>query len=167
MSEAARFHDAPAPNPIDVIETLASENDWPFERSGDSDLSLSVSGTWCDVQLEFTMAGARDVLLLDACFEFRVPAPRRVEAALLAAMVNQRVWLGHFGLSTEDGQVGFRLGIPLADGAHASAAQCEQMIAMALDACERFYPAFQFVIWGGKTAVEAVNALILDCQGEA
>ena len=38
---------------------------------------------------------------------------------------------------------------------------------IALTECERFYPAFQFVIWGGKSASEAVSAAILDTIAEA
>ena len=38
---------------------------------------------------------------------------------------------------------------------------------IALWESERFYPAFQFVIWGGKTATEALNAALIDVAGEA
>ena len=37
----------------------------------------------------------------------------------------------------------------------------------AIHACERYYPAFQYVIWGGKDPGEAVTAACLDPQGEA
>ena len=32
---------------------------------------------------------------------------------------------------------------------------------------ERYYPAFQFVIWGGKDPEEAMAAAILETAGEA
>ena len=35
--------------------------------------------------------------------------------------------------------------------ANASAAQCESLLHLAVEACEHYYPAFQFVLWGGKT----------------
>jgi len=37
----------------------------------------------------------------------------------------------------------------------------------ALIACERYYQAFQFVVWAGKNAREAINALMLETRGEA
>jgi hypothetical protein len=40
-------------------------------------------------------------------------------------------------------------------------------VEIALMESERYYPAFQFVISGGKTASEAVTASILDTVGEA
>ena len=33
--------------------------------------------------------------------------------------------------------------------------------------CERFYPAFQYVIWGGKSAIDSISAAMVDTVGEA
>jgi hypothetical protein len=41
------------------------------------------------------------------------------------------------------------------------------LLNLALEACEHYYPAFQFVLWGNKTAEEAVAAAVLECQGQA
>jgi hypothetical protein len=41
------------------------------------------------------------------------------------------------------------------------------MLEGALHACERYYPALQFVIWAGKTAAEAMDAAMFDTVGEA
>ena len=45
--------------------------------------------------------------------------------------------------------------------------QMEDLVEVALNEAERFFPAFQFVIWGGKSAEEAVAASMLDVAGEA
>jgi len=37
----------------------------------------------------------------------------------------------------------------------------------AVDAAERYFPAFQFVIWAGKTAREAIDAAMFETAGEA
>jgi len=41
------------------------------------------------------------------------------------------------------------------------------LIEIAITECERFYPAFQFVIWGGKSPAEAIAAAMLETVGEA
>ena len=41
------------------------------------------------------------------------------------------------------------------------------MVDIAITECERFYPAFQFVLWGGKSPVDALQAAMLECVGEA
>ena len=39
------------------------------------------------------------------------------------------------------------------------------MLVGAIHACERYYPAFQFVVWAGKTAAEAMSAAMFDTAG--
>jgi hypothetical protein len=41
------------------------------------------------------------------------------------------------------------------------------MLSGAIHACERYFPAFQFVVWAGKTAAEAMSASMFDVEGEA
>ena len=45
--------------------------------------------------------------------------------------------------------------------------QIEDLVDIALTECERFYPAFQLVVWGGKGAEDAIAAAMIDPQGEA
>jgi hypothetical protein len=49
----------------------------------------------------------------------------------------------------------------------ASVEQLEDLLEIALTECERFYPAFQYVVWGGKTPTEAMDAALLTTVGEA
>jgi hypothetical protein len=43
----------------------------------------------------------------------------------------------------------------------------EDLVDIAVAECERFFPSFQFLLWGGKTPAEAVAASMLDTVGEA
>jgi hypothetical protein len=45
--------------------------------------------------------------------------------------------------------------------------QLADLLDITISECERFYPAFQYVIWGGKSPEEAVQAAIIDPVGEA
>ena len=45
--------------------------------------------------------------------------------------------------------------------------QCEASLGCALDACERYFPAFQFVVWAGKSAREAMESAMFETSGEA
>ncbi len=164
LATSASFADD---NPIDMVEQLVAEQDWPFERMGVGDIHVCVTGAWCDYNVAVSHNDRLEALTLSAAFDFRASARRRDEVARLLALVNERVFIGHFDMSSEDGLIMFRAGLPLAGGAGVTEAQCEQLMHAALDACERFYPAFQFVLWGGKSPREAIEAAILDCQGEA
>ena len=52
-----------------------------------------------------------------------------------------------------------RQALILPGGMLATPAQCELMLEGALHACERYYPALQFVTWAGKTASEAMTTI--------
>ena len=82
-------------------------------------------------------------------------------------MANERLWLGHFDLSAEDNSPAFRHAVLLRGVMAASAEQVEDLVDIALSECERFYPAFQLVLWGGKKPAEAMAAAMIDPVGEA
>jgi hypothetical protein len=37
----------------------------------------------------------------------------------------------------------------------------------ALEACERYYQSFQFVVWAGKSSEDALAATMLETEGQA
>jgi hypothetical protein len=77
------------------------------------------------------------------------------------------MWVGHFDLWLQDGMVMYRHALVLNGGVEASSTQCEALLATAVEACERYFPALQFVVWAGKPAREALEAAMLDTSGEA
>jgi hypothetical protein len=107
------------------------------------------------------------MLHLACAFELKVPERSQAEVERLLAMINAQLWVGHFGLWSADGLVMFRHSLVLAGGVEASGRQCAVLLSAALEACERYYPAFQFVVWAGKTAAEAMSAAMFDTEGEA
>ncbi len=79
------------------------------------------------------------------------------------------MWIGHFELWSATGVLLYRHAA-IVDGAEEgtmSLAAAELLVESAIDECERFYPVFQFVLWGGKTPKEALAAALIDTQGEA
>ncbi len=64
----------------------------------------------------------------------------------LLALINEQMWLGHFDIWPQEGVVMFRHALVLAGGATASDRQCEAILDAAMDAVDRYYPAFQFVV---------------------
>ena len=45
--------------------------------------------------------------------------------------------------------------------------QMDDIVETAITDCDRYYPAFQYVIWGERTAAEAVAVAMVDTIGEA
>ena len=154
-------------NPLDVVERIAAINDWSFERAGDDEITMLVAGKWTDYQVSFTWMDDIEALHLACAFDLKVPERRRDEVQQLIALINEQLWVGHFDLWTQDGMVMFRHALVLAGGVEATGRQCEALLGSALEACERYFPAFQFVVWAGKTAREALDAAMFETSGEA
>ncbi|MFA5120916.1 YbjN domain-containing protein [Zavarzinia sp.] len=152
-------------DPIDVIEQIVAANEWPFDRAGDGELSVAVNGSWCDYHFGFSWREPERALQLTLAFDMRVPPARRTEIYALLGLINEQLWLGHFDLWSEDGAILFRHASLI--GENVSVGVCEELIDIAVSTCERFYPAFQFVLWGGKSAQEALAASLIDTVGEA
>lgn len=154
-------------NPLDVVERLASGNDWTFERCGEDEITILVTGKWTDYQVSYTWMSDLEALHLACAFDLKVPERRKIEVQQLISQINEQMWVGHFDLWTKDGIVMFRHALMLNGGIEASGRQCEALLGTALDACERYFPAYQFVVWAGKGAREALDAAMFDTSGEA
>ena len=55
----------------------------------------------------------------------------------------------------------------LGDDGTLGLSQAQALVEIAVEECDRFYPAFQFVLWGGKSPADALEAAMVDPAGEA
>jgi len=154
-------------SPLDVVEHMAAGNNWPFERAGEDEIGLVVTGRWTNYQVSFTWMNEIETLHLACAFDMKVPEPRLADVQKLIGLINEQMWIGHFDVWTQNGVVMFRHALVLAGGVAASGRQCEAVLASALDSCERYFPAFQFVVWAGKSAREAMESAMFETTGEA
>ena len=153
-------------NPLAVVEDIAADHNWSFERSGEDEVTIVSKGDWTDYQLSFTWMTEIEALHLACAFDMRVTEMRLNEVQHLISLINEQLWIGHFDIWQQNGVVMFRHALVLA-GVNASGRQCEAVLGAALDACERYFPAFQFVVWAGKSAREAMETAMFETSGEA
>ena len=164
---AVKEFDELSANPIDLIETFAAAHEWSFDRSSDNEMVIEVPGRWTDYRLFFSWLDDLWAIHFACAFEMNVPDHRRAAINELLARINERMAVGHFDLWADRGLPVFRQST-LLRGAHGlSIEQLEDLVEIALAECERFYPSFQYVIWGGKTPADAVDAAMIDTVGEA
>jgi hypothetical protein len=154
-------------NPLEVVEHIATNHLWSFERACDDELVIVVEGKWAEYQVSFTWMHDMEALHLAFAFDLKTPERNHAEIEHLIPMINAQMWVGHFEFWPTDKLVVFRHTLVLAGGAQASDRQCEVLFSAALDACERYYSAFQFVAWAGAGAREALEAAMFETAGEA
>ena len=153
-------------DPLDVVEHVLTAENLQFDRTEDGDLAFALTGDWKDYELWFAWRPEADCLQLCLSFDLQAKAEQRAAAHELISILNQRVWLGHFEV-WEDGEIIFRHAMALMTGERPSLAQAAAMIDVAMEAADRFYPAFDFLVRGSKSATDAVAACMFETVGEA
>ena len=163
---AVEIH-SPIGNPIDLVEEVVVANEWAHDRASDEEMIVEITGRWCDYRLYFLWQEELNALHFSCGFEMKVPKRRRGPLYELLALANERLWLGHFDLAAGEASPAFRYAVLLRGNNSASGEQVEDLVDIAVSECERFYPAFQLVIWGGKTPDEAIATAMIEPIGEA
>jgi hypothetical protein len=154
-------------HPIDIVETLAERRSWEFDRVGEDQIAMAVEGLWRTYSVSLAWAGHDQTLRLVVSFEMQPPEDRLADLALAIQQANDECWTGGFSLWRDDGLMVYRYGLTLAGGATATAGQIDAMLRAAVEACERFYPAFQLVAWGGEAPDRAIGVAIAEAWGRA
>lgn len=158
------FHDT---SPLDAVEDMVAAQEWSFERFGDEELTASVPSTWGNLHLRFLWREDAGLLQVAAIYDLRLTVAKRAKIYETLSLINERLWLGHFEMWSDEGALMFRHAILLGDAEAQAGPLCEAITFAALKECERFYPVFQFVLWSDKSPEEAVESAMLETVGEA
>lgn len=154
-------------DPLEIVEQVIIAEQFAYERGEEEELHFSAPGSWRDHSVWFAWSPGIETLHICLGLDAKTPDQRRGEVCELVALLNERLWLGHFDVWSDDGAIVYRNAIALPDGASPLPEQVAALIAAALEAGERFYPAFNFLVWGGKSPTDAVAAAMFETVGEA
>jgi hypothetical protein len=157
------FPDADA---LDCVEAVLASDNKAFERL-DDEVHFAATISYCDLHGIFTHREDAPSLQLGLLFDLKAPRHRRGDIAALLALLNESIWLGHFEVSSDDATLSWRLVVPLIGRDAPEPAEVAAILAAGMEACERFYPAFNFLLWAGKSPEEAAQAALFETAGEA
>lgn len=153
--------------PVDMLASLFEARGWPCEFVSDDEISGEIQGSWANYQVRGIWREEDHVLQLLCLPDVRVASGKRAAMFELLAMVNEQLWLGHFDIWSNGNVLLYRHGIMLGDDGLLSIAQAQAIVETAIEECDRFYPAFQFVLWGDKSPADALDSALVDPAGEA
>jgi hypothetical protein len=153
-------------DPLDVVEHVLTAENLEFDRTAEGDLAFALTGDWKDYELWFAWRPEADCLQLCLSLDVRITKAKKNPAYELVSLINQRVWLGHFEVWAGEAEIVFRHAMPLPTGERPTLAQAASMIDAAVEAADRFYPAFDFML-KGKTPSDAMAACMFDTAGNA
>lgn len=161
------FVEAQDLHPIDMVETLAETRQWEFDRVADDQIAMVVEGQWRTYSITLAWSGRDETLRLICTFELDPPETALPRLLDVLNRCNDLVWAGAFTYWHEQRLMVWRYGLVLSGGQIAAPEQLERMIVTALQAAERFYPAFQLVCWTGEEPEAAMRMAIEEAYGRA
>ena len=154
-------------HPIDIVENLAAQHAWEFDRVTDDQIAMAVEGQWRTYSLTLAWSEQDETLRLICTFEMEPPLEKMAALYEVLNRCNDRVWTGAFTYWSEQKLMVWRYGLCLAGGQIAGSEQIDRLIAAAVTAAERFYPAFQLVAWADKSPADAMRVAIAEAYGRA
>lgn len=154
-------------NPLDLAESLFEDRDWLFDRPVDEELVADIAGSWCHYRVWCSWQPEMHVMIFSCAFDTKVPQNAMKTLYPLLAKINEKLWLGHFDICSEEQIITYRHALLLRGGKGASMEQIEDLMDIAITECDRFFPAFQSVVWGGNTHADALEIAMMDTVGEA
>lgn len=153
---------------LDAIEEMLEAAGWQHEREdGDESIQCICPTRWGEMGALFALRREPAALHFSVTLDVKPQAGKRAALAELVMLCNERLWLGHFDYWADEGVVIFRYTFSMMDRDEASLGEIRSTIAAAVSAVDRFVPAFNFLIWAGKSPREAIDAVMFETQGEA
>ena len=134
-------------NPIDVVEDVIHSKKWTFSRADDYELVAEISSEWCQYRLYFTWSEQIKAISFTITFDLKFPQNKYAEAQELLAIINEKLWIGHFDITSKNGIPAYRhtvLSFPENEKLHH---QLEDLVDIAIYECEKYYPSFQQVLF--------------------
>ena len=154
-------------NPIDVVEEVIYSKKWTFSRADDYELVAEIASKWCQYRFYFTWSEQIRAISLTVTFDLKFPHAKIKDAQELLALINEKLWIGDFDITSRNGIPAYRhtvLSFPEDEVLHH---QLENLVDIAIYECEKFYPAFQLVLFEDSDPGKALAISTFDTIGVA
>lgn len=154
-------------HPIDIVEHIAEHHEWDFDRVADDQIAMAVEAQWRTYSITLAWSPQDETLRLICTFDMDPPAERLPALYETLNSTNDLCWAGAFSYWQAQKLMVWRYGLVLAGDQSACAEQIDTMIRAAVLSAERFYPAFQLVVWGDEAPADAMQVAMTEAYGRA
>ena len=153
-------------HPLDVLEDIAECENFTFTRSSPDELDLSISGKNCNYNINFNWNNKLEGIHVALFFDTKIPQYRLDEVYKLTIKINELMWLGHFDVWDKEGLIIYR-NSSIIDRTNLNLETIETLLLDAVNSIDLYFPAFQYILWAGKTSEEALSTVLFETRGEA
>ena len=154
-------------NPIDVVEDVIYSKKLNFSRSDDYELVAEISSKSCSYRLYFSWSEEIKAISFTVTFDLKFPKNKSNKANELLALINEKLWIGHFDITSKNGIPAYRHTVLSAPENETLHHQLEDLVDIGIYECEKYYPAFQLVLFDDSDPKKALKVSTFDTIGQA
>lgn len=167
MAEAGTIESGYEFDPINIVESIAIDKEWDFDRLADDHIAMAVDGMWQAYAITLFWSSSEETLRMICSFEFS-PQADRVPVILDAInSINDYCWSGSFTLLQDQEMILFRYGLVLVGGSIVTRDQIEHLVASAVGSCDSYFPVIQSANHGRKPIWDLMSLATSDPCGNA
>ena len=154
-------------NPIDIIEDVIHSKKWAFSRAANHELVAEIATNCCQYRLYFSWSEQIKAINFTVTFDLKFPKSKSKSVYEFLALVNEKLWIGHFDITSKNGIPAYRHTVFESQRNEMFYNQLEDLVDIAIYECEKYYPAFQLLLFDGSCPKEALEFCIIDVLGRA
>ena len=154
-------------NPIDVVEDVIYQKKWNFSRADDHELVAEIASQWCLYRLYFNWSEKIRAMSFTVTFDIKFPEFKMKKAQELLAYINEKLWIGHFDITSKNGIPAFRHTVLQPPENEVLYSHLENLMDISICECEKYYPAFQLVLFEDTNPEDALEICAVEVLGRA
>ena len=154
-------------NPIDIIEDVIHSKKWAFSRAANHELVAEIASKSCQYRLYFSWSEKMQAISFTVTFDLKFPEMKIQSVNELLANINEKLWIGHFDVTSKNGIPAYRHTVLEPTGDEMLYKHLEDLMDIAIYECEKYYPAFQLVLFENINPQEALKLCTFDVIGRA
>ncbi|PPR47681.1 MAG: hypothetical protein CFH19_00291 [Alphaproteobacteria bacterium MarineAlpha5_Bin9] len=152
-------------NPIDHVEDIIYSKQWNFSRSTDDELVAEIGSRWGTYRLYFSWSKAIKAINFTITFDTKFAVNNNIHELL--ALINEKLWIGHFDITSKGGILAFRHTIMVINDKDIMYSQIEEILDIIICECEKYYPAFQYLFFDNQSPQNALEFSSMETIGQA
>jgi hypothetical protein len=154
-------------DPLKLAAGIADQSLWVWERLRSDELVIDIPGHWGEYRFHLCWQAESNLFYLACFLDLKIPELLPTSIYELLALINRRLWMGHFDL-VENQWIVFRYALPLQGGKSKDLVlQIEELIDTIIGECETYYPVFGTLLIHNTLPHDALQMGLIDTVGEA
>ena len=167
MATGTALQDQTLAHPIELVTRFAARQEWLVHKKQRNAIIAEIPGEWSDYQLAVSWQDDDETMQVICRIDVQADATMLGELAMLAALLNQHLFIGHLALDMGTCELELRHTLALRGAGGATPEQIEDVVDIMLGECEHCYPAIYQVANHGVLATDAADLAMFTTEGEA